>query len=328
LESYSESIQLAVPQNLIQLKRFVMNKLLVKLETLPLWARVSILAGFFVSLTLFLLYQFLPTLAGEGGFIPYMIHQIPVTENYSFSHFIWIFGAIIPLSWVYADIRANGFKRSYGYWISLAIVIWLGVYIGARVFHFGGPWGRGWFQWLGIHDLRGGGAVFYGGLIGIFLSSYVFLKAKKEKSIAKIFDFIAPAVALTSFTTRLLDCFFVGDDFGTMSTLPWAIQYLEGPHIYLLNQTVHPTQIYLALGNLLIFVLLLEIRMWKKWDGQVFVAYATLYAIMRFVLEFFRDTTESKASALTMLTYSQTISIAIFVIAVTYLFYKLRRKPS
>lgn len=304
-----------------------MKALYKKLDSLPLGTRVFFLAVFFIALTLLLFYTFLPTLADESGFIPFRHHFIQITENYYFSHLIWIFGAIIPLWWVYMDVKSQGFKRSKAFWIGLAIAIWLGVYIGARVFHYGGPWGRGWFEWIGIQDLRSGGAVFYGGMFGIFIAAYLFLKIKKEQSIPKIFDFFAPAVALTSFSTRLLDCFFVGDDFGISSTLPWAIKY-DGPIVYLLNQPIHPVQIYLALGNLIIFILLLEVRLWKKWHGQVFVAYVTLYAIMRFALEFFRDTTESKASALTMLTYSQMISIVIFAIGIIYLFYKRRHKPS
>jgi len=257
--------------------------------------------------------------------IPYSTHPIQITNSLSFAHTVWLLGAILPLWWVYLEVKQQKFHRSKTFWVFLTIFVFFGAYIGARLFHYGGPWGRGWVEWAGFFDLSRGGAVFYGGLFGVMIAAYAYLKIRREEESAKIFDFIAPALALTLFSTRLFNCFFVGDDFGTASNLPWAIEYLEGGHVYLLRQTIHPVQIYLSLGNLLIFIALLEIRFRKKWNGQVFTGYLILYGMMRFLIEFFRDTTESKASALTMLTYSQMISIILIIGGMGYLLSRRRK---
>jgi phosphatidylglycerol:prolipoprotein diacylglycerol transferase len=62
---------------------------------------------------------------------------------------------------------------------------------------------------------------------------------------------------------------------------------LEAPHLQSLP--VHPTQLYEALGCLVITVFLLFwLRPRKRFAGQVFLSFIALYAILRFVLEHWR----------------------------------------
>lgn len=317
----------------IQSQLYDMNKLLEFLDKQTVFLKGVVLTIFFGGLTLGLMWYLFPLLADDSGFLPYK-HHLNSCNGTSCcgglvcGHLMWTFGAIIPLTWVYLDVKARQIKKPFWFWSLFAVMVLLGTYFGARTFHYVGPWGSGWFEVNGFWNLKSGGAVFYGGLFGIFAASFFYLKILKEKAIAMFFDIIAPSIAFTSFFTRLLDCFFIGDDFGIASTLPWSIFYSEGPYRYLLFQSLHPVQIYLALGNLLLLLILLEVRRVQKWHGQVFVAYATIYPIMRFALEFFRDTNESKASALTMLTYSQMISLGLLITVLGYLLFKHRRRGS
>ena len=51
---------------------------------------------------------------------------------------------------------------------------------------------------------------------------------------------------------------------------------------------LHPTQLYESLACFLIFFVLLWLAPRKRFHGQVVLAYVALYAVARFVLEFFR----------------------------------------
>ena len=54
---------------------------------------------------------------------------------------------------------------------------------------------------------------------------------------------------------------------------------------------MHPTQIYESLGSLFLIAVVLDplAARRKRYDGQVFLAFVALYAVARFVLEFWRD---------------------------------------
>lgn len=256
--------------------------------------------------------------------IPYFRHEVITLFSQEIDPYILGVAAalLLPLWWIYKTTKR--YKLNPLRMIGFTIVIAFGAFWGGRFFHYFGPWGAGWFQYQGVFDLNQGGHVFYGGLIGATLVGYIYLKLYTE-NVGKIADLIAPAIPLGQFLSRLVSCFFIGDDFGTPSNLPWAIQFLGPGYQYLMGMTIHPVQIYLALGNLLLFTLLLELRNHKQWDGQIFAYYFLLHGMMRFFLEFFRDTTESTATLILgfTLTYSQLISLTLAVIA---LFFILKRR--
>jgi phosphatidylglycerol:prolipoprotein diacylglycerol transferase len=51
---------------------------------------------------------------------------------------------------------------------------------------------------------------------------------------------------------------------------------------------LHPTQIYESLACLAIFFILVAMAARKKFHGQVALAYVVLYAVARFIIEFYR----------------------------------------
>ena len=76
-------------------------------------------------------------------------------------------------------------------------------------------------------------------------------------------------------------CYFNGCCFGTVCTAPWAI-YQHGAWR-------HPAQLYAALIAALIFVVLLNLRPKLSHEGDLFRAWLLLFAVGRFILEFFRE---------------------------------------
>src|SRR4030095_12183063 len=88
-------------------------------------------------------------------------------------------------------------------------------------------------------------------------------------------------------------CFFAGCCYGRPTTVPWAVTFTD-PFAAAnvgtpLNQPLHPTQVYEAGAELLILVLLLATeRKGRTFPGRTFWGYMFLYALSRFIIEFYR----------------------------------------
>jgi phosphatidylglycerol:prolipoprotein diacylglycerol transferase len=79
---------------------------------------------------------------------------------------------------------------------------------------------------------------------------------------------------------------------------------------------------------LLVFLFLLWLHKRKRFSGQVILAYALLYSIIRFAIEFVRDDPRGDVLGLTTLTglsTSQLISLVIGITALIVLIVRRRR---
>ena len=128
------------------------------------------------------------------------------------------------------------------------------------------------------------GLVFYGGLYGALVGCSVYTKAFKQDS-RKFFMYISPVIPLFHMFGRV-GCFLVGCCHG-MESEEFGIAYTNAfgaengiPYI--------PIQLYEAIGDLVIFIILLINQIKVKKYYQPIGIYLTLYGILRFVLEFFR----------------------------------------
>ncbi len=173
--------------------------------------------------------------------------------------------------------------------------------------------------------LRRGGLVAYGGFLGGYLGSWIYLSRNKIRLMPWA-DVGVPSLASGLLITRI-GCYLFGCDFGKrlsekapsflkkLGTFPhWPEHTLEGGdgspafvrHMDLFRGTplgtevmkinaslpVHPTQLYESLAGLLILVLLLWQRKNQKFRGQIFFLFAFSYGAIRFALEVLRDDTE------------------------------------
>lgn len=181
----------------------------------------------------------------------------------------------------------------------------------------GNPW-----QLLSLDFLRSGG-VFYGGLLGAIIAGYLLMKRYKLPW-WKTADACAPGIAIGSFFGRQ-GCFAAGCCWGKPTSLPWGVKFSELGHEITgvpIDAHLHPTQLYESFAMLLVFVFLLWLHKRKRFSGQVILAYALLYSIIRFSIEFVRDDPRGDILGLTTLTglsTSQMISLAIGVIALILL---------
>lgn len=131
------------------------------------------------------------------------------------------------------------------------------------------------------------GLVFYGGLFGAFFGCIVYGKILRN-DIREMIKISVPAIPLFHFFGRL-GCFLAGCCHG-IENERFGIAYTnsissENGIPYL------PIQLYEAVGNLIIFALLLLRRKHSKNCYEPIGIYAFSYGIMRFVLEFFRGDT-------------------------------------
>jgi len=127
-----------------------------------------------------------------------------------------------------------------------------------------------------------GGMSFHGSLIGMMLVVYLFAK-KKKISFYKVADYIVIPGAFFLFLGRIAN-FINGELVGTKSNLPFCISYKN------YDGCRHPSQIYEALKNLFIFFVLFFVYTKKKFkEGFLFWMFITLYGLLRFLTNFFRD---------------------------------------
>jgi phosphatidylglycerol---prolipoprotein diacylglyceryl transferase len=183
-------------------------------------------------------------------------------------------------------------------------------------------------QLLSLDFLRSGG-VFYGGLLGAVLAGYLLMKRYKLPW-WKTADACAPGIALGNFFGRQ-GCFAAGCCWGEPTTLPWGVRFSDLGHQITgvpIDAHLHPTQLYESFAMLLVFVFLLYLHKRRQFPGQVILAYALLYSIIRFAIEFVRDDPRGDILGLTSLTglsTSQLISIVVGITALILLIVRRRR---
>ncbi|QPJ65632.1 MAG: prolipoprotein diacylglyceryl transferase [Candidatus Nitrohelix vancouverensis] len=162
-----------------------------------------------------------------------------------------------------------------------------------------------------------GGLVFYGGLIGGTIVAIVYMK-RCGMDLWKVADVLAPAIAIGQGIGRW-GCFFAGCCYGRPSDVPWAITFSNAKSLAPLNIALHPTQIYLSLNAIAIFLILVWLQKRKHFDGQILWTYGILYAVGRFVIEYFRN--DDRGYVIDgVLSTSQFVGIIVFILSIAMWF--------
>jgi phosphatidylglycerol:prolipoprotein diacylglycerol transferase len=180
-----------------------------------------------------------------------------------------------------------------------------------------------------------GGLTFYGGFVLASATGVLFLW-RTRMPVLRVVDSAGWAIPLGLAWGRI-GCFFNGCCFGTVTDSPLGVvfpaasqasrkQFEEGllPAINLPSLPVHPTQLYESLISLAIAAFcLLWMERHKRFHGQVFLAFVTLYAAGRFVEEFFRD---DDRGGLAGLSTSQLIALVTAALAAGAIALVVRRR--
>ncbi len=156
--------------------------------------------------------------------------------------------------------------------------------------------GRLFYALINFHTFQGnlksilyfweGGFAYYGSALAVGLVS-IYLLRRWRWSILAIADIGALAI-LGATTFAKIGSFLAGNDYGTLTSLPWGVTmvYLEGKR--------HPVQLYEVFFTLILFIVLY--RFYKKRltaganyrSGETFLYFLFWVSLGRFALEFFR----------------------------------------
>jgi phosphatidylglycerol:prolipoprotein diacylglycerol transferase len=138
-------------------------------------------------------------------------------------------------------------------------------------------------SWTNLLFSRGG-LSWFGGFAGGLLGAMIVIR-RHQLPLLAIVAAATPALAIGHAIGRV-GCLLVGDDYGTPSSLPWAIAFPEG--LPPTDVPVHPTQIYEAIALVPIAALLSRLLRNGAPDRVVLGTYLVLTAGVRFLIQWIR----------------------------------------
>jgi phosphatidylglycerol---prolipoprotein diacylglyceryl transferase len=168
-----------------------------------------------------------------------------------------------------------------------------------------------------------GGLVFYGGVLAAVPVGIWYVK-RHNLPVWKTADIMAPSASLGHAFGRL-GCFFAGCCYGAPCNGPLCITFHDSHSLAPLGVPLFPTQLAESSGEFLIFCTLILLRRYKTFDGQLFWLYGLLYAVLRFIIEFFRGDAIRGLYFGGIISTSQIIAIGMFLLSGTML-WNLRKR--
>jgi phosphatidylglycerol:prolipoprotein diacylglycerol transferase len=200
-------------------------------------------------------------------------------------------------------------------------------------------------QIFSLDFLRSGG-VFYGGFLGAVIASVVVTRIYQLPWWPTA-DVFAPGIALGQAIGRL-GCFSAGCCWGRPTDQAWGVHFSERGHEVTGVPTLvehiadpaqrqlwadklgsasaalhlHPTQLYEVAATSAILLTLLWLRRRRQFSGQIILTYAALYAVARFIIEFWRD---DPRGAIFGLSTSQFIAVLLLIASSALYLYRARR---
>lgn len=175
-------------------------------------------------------------------------------------------------------------------------------FVGARLYYVAFRWDVYKNDLLSIFNLRQGGLAIYGGVIGAFITAYVYTKKKKMR-FTQLTDTACVGLAAGQIVGRWGN-FFNREAFGDYTNGLLAMQLPVSSvrsgeitekmwqHVQVIDGIeyiqVHPTFLYEGLWNLGVLIFLYWYRDRKKFEGELVLWYLTLYGIGRFWIESLR----------------------------------------
>lgn len=188
------------------------------------------------------------------------------------------------------------------------------IYSNEQIFYLTHPWEifnpfyNG--EFVGISGMS-----YHGALIGFVISTYIFCKKYKE-NLWLLLDLVALSVPLAYVFGRIGN-FLNKELFGKVTEVPWGI-YVDGA-------LRHPSQLYEAfLEGILIFIILIFYKKYKKFDGELISIYVILYSLMRFISEIFREP-DIQLGVFLGFSMGQILSFLMLIFGVIVYYYHLKK---
>ncbi len=188
---------------------------------------------------------------------------------------------------------------------------------GAKLMMFAFDWqyyARNPQEIFSLSTLRAAG-VYQGGFL-LALVFAVFYMRRNGLPVWRTMDCFAPGIALGHALGRI-GCFAAGCCYGILCNRPWGVRFTN-PDVkdfssVPMNIPLHPSQLYEAFGNLLIFGLLFKLYKPNQRPGGLFALYLVLYSILRFAIEFVRHHEQAPLFGLD-LSHTQWISLGTLLL--------------
>lgn len=213
----------------------------------------------------------------------------------------------------------------------LLIYIFIGLIIGARlgyVFFYNfsyyaanplaiiSPFDPATHNFIGIYGMS-----YHGGLIGSLVATWIFSR-KRKISFWDLGNFVAPAIPAGYFFGRIGN-FLNGELWGNQTT-SFLGMYFPGDHTGILR---HPSQLYEALlEGLVLFLILWSARNKKALENNMLGLYIVGYAVVRIIVEFFREPDQQIGYIAGFLTLGQILSLAMLILGLILIYSQRRKK--
>lgn len=264
-----------------------------------------------------------------------VLFEVPFLGLKVFGYGLMLFFAFLA-STSLAARRAEREKLNPEIIYDLALWVFLGGIVGARLFYVAQYWGKQIHSFWEVFEIWKGGIVLYGSVIGGTLTFFAY-RVLRPFPIRPMLDVIAPAIALGIAIGRF-GCFLNGCCWGDVCQLPWAVEFpmhsppwntevdrLMIPTNALHTLPLHPTQLYSTIDGLILMGLLNAFYPLRRRDGEVMGLLMICYPITRFLIEHLRN---DEGTFWAGMTISQTISIGLFVGGLVYWSFLLRTPRS
>ncbi len=162
------------------------------------------------------------------------------------------------------------------------------------------------------------GMSYHGGLIGVIIATVLFTK-KFKLNLSSFADFAIPCIPF-AYTWGRLGNFLNGELWGRPTEAAVGVIFAND----VTGLPRHPSQLYeAALEGLVVGIILWTLRNNKKLQGRFLGLYLVLYALARFVVEFFREPDAHLGAVLGPLSMGQVLSLGMIIVGG----YLLSRQP-
>lgn len=221
-------------------------------------------------------------------------------------------GFVAAILWVTCESRRLGQNPAKAMDLIFSVIV-AGI-VGSRILHVAiAERQRFSSDPLMIFRIWEGGLVFYGGLIAALVVAIWFIR-RNRMPLFLTMDIFAPAIALGHAIGRV-GCFLAGCCYGrAVDHDAWySVIFPAGMKSFApTGVPLYPTQLMEVAGELAIFAILVVLRRFKRFDGQIITTYLMLYAVLRSVNETFRGDSERGFLVPGWLSTSQFISMILF----------------
>ncbi|MBI4451314.1 prolipoprotein diacylglyceryl transferase [Candidatus Woesearchaeota archaeon] len=243
---------------------------------------------------------------------PVLLHLGPLQIRWY--GLMYVLAFLFAYWYVRREIRQGRSELTLPQLDSLLTLSVIGLLVGARVFYVL-IYNASYYAAhpLEVFAVWAGGLSFHGGLFGGLIAGWLFCRTHKLSFLKTADLFIVP-VALGQAFGRLGN-FINGELPGRITSLWWGVKFpnVEGFR--------HPSSLYEAAYDILIFSVLYPLRT-KQWrPGSLLALFLMMYAAFRFVTEFVREP-EIMIGPLTM---GQLLNIPMFI-AGAAIWYATRQK--